>query len=193
MSALGFETIVFDVVDCKVYPLLTDAVGASPTYGAAVDVPGISQVSLNPSITSAELKGDARIIAVRGRLEKMEFQATYGKLSLAVLDTILGTSVVTAAGTTPNRSQTFTVGSPASSPYFRLEFQITDLDAGMGSLNVVLYKCTLTGGTLFQSQTDQFGQPSFQASAFALDGTALSVANLIASLKLNETAAPLSA
>lgn len=190
--ALATETVVFDVTDCKVYPLLTDTTGASPTYGAAVDVPGINEVSLEPNITSAELKGDARILAKKGRLDRLNFSATHGKLSLAVLDVIIGTTGLTASGSTPNQTQALTIASPASSPYFKIEFQVLDLDAGIGSLNVVLYKATLTGGTLFQTSSDNFGQPSFQAEAFSIDGTQDGIANIIAKITLNETAAALS-
>lgn len=189
---LSRETVVFDVTDAHVYPLLTDVVGASPTYGAAVDVPGISQVSLNPNITSAELKGDARVIARRGRIDRLQFQADYSKLSLAVLDTLLGSSTLTDTGTTPNQVSTLTLASPGSTVYFKFEFQVLDVDTGLGSLNVALFKCALTGGTLFQTSTDNFGKPTLQAEGIAIDGTIAGTVNPIATLALHETAAALS-
>jgi hypothetical protein len=197
VSNLSTETVVFDVSDCKVYPLLTDVTGASPTYGAAVDVPGIAQVSLEPNLTSAELKGDSRIIAKRGRVDRFNFSATYGKLSLDVLNTLLGSSTLNAQGTTPSRTQNLVIASPGSSPYFKLEFLIADVDEGIGSLNVILFKCLLTGGTLFQSSSDSFGQPSLQCEAIATNGGYTPpggslVTNPILALQLNETAANLS-
>lgn len=163
------SSVVFDVNDCKVYPLLTDVAGASPTYGAGVDVPGIASVTVNPNIVSAELKGDARVIAVRGRTDRLSFSGTYGKLSGDVMGIILGTSV-TDSGTTPNQLATFRLKSPASLPYFKIEFQILDVEEGIGDLRVVLYKCKLTGGTLLGTSSDNFGQPTFDADAIAING-----------------------
>jgi hypothetical protein len=178
--------------------LTSDAVGASPVYGAAIDVPGIAQVSLEPNLTSAELKGDSRIIAKRGRIDRFNFSATYGKLSLAVLDAILGSTTVNASGVTPNMVQSLVVASPGSSPYFKLEFLIADVDAGIGSLNVKLFKCLLTGGSLFQSSSDSFGQPTLQCEAIAMNGNytapgGSAVPNAIVALELHETTTNLSA
>jgi hypothetical protein len=167
-------SVVFDVNDAKVYPLLTDTAGASPTYGAGLDVPGIASVTVNPNIVSAELKGDARIIAVRGRTDRVSFSGTYGKLSGDVMGVILGSST-TDSGTTPNQLATFRLKSPAALPYFKIEFQIQDVEEGLGDLRVVLYKCKLTGGTLLGTSSDNFGQPTFDADAIAINGTLTNV------------------
>lgn len=167
---ISHSTVIFDVNDCWVYPLLTDVAGASPTYGAGKDVPGIAEVGVDPNIVTAELKGDARIIATKGRTDRLSFSATYGKLAGDVLAVILG-GTVTDAGTTPNQTSTMRLKSPAALPYFKVEFQIQDVDEGLGDLKVVLYKCKLTGGTLLGSSSDSFGQPSFDADCIAINGT----------------------
>lgn len=168
MVAAAHESVVFDVHDAKVYALLTDAAGASPTFGPAVDVPGIAEVSLDPNLVTAELKGDARVMAKKGRVDRYNFSGTYGKLDFDVLQIILATSIteVGTAGRTNARSK-----SPAPLPYFKLEFKIEDLDEGLGDLHCVLWKCQITGGTLLGSSSDNFGQPSFDAEAIALNGT----------------------
>lgn len=168
MAAPAHETVVFDVHDCKAYALLTDVAGASPTYGAAVDVPGIAEVGLDPNLVTAELKGDARVIAKKGRVDRYNFSGTYGKLDFDVLQVILATTTteVAAQNRTNARSK-----SPAPLPYFKLAFKIEDLDEGIGDLHVTLWKCQLTGGTLLGSSSDNFGQPSFDAEAIALNGT----------------------
>lgn len=171
---LAHASVIFDVVDAKVYPLLTDVAGASPTYGAGIDVPGIAAVTVNPNIVSAELKGDARVIATKGRTDRLTVSATYGRLSGDVLATILG-STTTDSGTTPNQLAAFRLKSPASLPYFKLEFQILDVEEGIGDLRVVLYKCKVTGGTLLGTSTDNFGQPTLDADAIALNGTLTNV------------------
>jgi hypothetical protein len=62
-------TVTYDVHDAAVAPMLTDASGGgAPTYGPWVDVPGIQQVSLDPELANAVLKGDARTIARKGKV-----------------------------------------------------------------------------------------------------------------------------
>lgn len=157
------ETTLYDVNDCKVYPLLTDVVGASPTYGAAVDVPGIANVSLDPNLVTAELKGDARVIAKKGKIDKFNVQATYGKLSLDVLKVILGGTVTSASG-----SAKYSFSGANKLTYFKIEFAIDD--AEVGQVVVRLHKAQLTGGTLLGQQTDQFGQPTMSLEGIPCEG-----------------------
>lgn len=146
------STVLYDVHDFKVYPLSTDT-GASPTYGTGVDVPGIAQVGLDPNFLTAELKGDAQIIAKRGRVDKFAISATYGKLSQDVLAVILGGTVTPGAS-----SSQWRLGGTNSLPYFKAAFAINDAD--VGSVIVTLFKAQITGGTLLSQQTDNFGQPT---------------------------------
>ena len=168
--AAATETVLFDVHDARVWPLLTDAVGASPTYGTGVDVVGINQVGVDPNLVTAELKGDATIIAKKGRLDRFNINATYGKLSTAVLDTILG-SVTTASGSGNNEVQTARFAGGTSLPYFKFAAQVQDVDTGLASLTIIVYKCQITGGSILGVQSDQFGQPNFTAEGIAIDGT----------------------
>lgn len=163
--AVGHETVVFDVDDCKVYQMLTDSsASANPTYGAAVDVPGIAEVSLEPNFVTAELKGDATVIAKKGRVDRMNVSATYGKVALDVLAVILGGSVVDGADTA-----TYELLGANSLPYFKIEFRISDVELGLGSVNVVLFKAQLTGGTLLGGSSDEFGQPTLQLEGIRTD------------------------
>jgi hypothetical protein len=160
--ALSHDTVVFDVHDFKVYSLLTDT-GASPTYGAAVDVPGIAEVSLEPNFVTALLKGDARVIARHGRIDTFQISATYGKVALDVLKVVLGGDV-DDAGTTPNQTVTWSLLGDNSLPYFKAEFKIEDLDPDLGDCHVRLWKAQLTGGTLLGGTTDEFSQPTMEIS-----------------------------
>lgn len=238
---LPHQTVMFDVHDCAVAPLIADRRGELPVYGDYVDVPGISEVGLDPNFVTAELKGDARVIAKKGRIDRMNFSGTYSKLDLDVQKVILGTRVTdlaevavdtiadvdttTASATlagaaadfplllvgrgvtgpgipegayiiavngdgsqatlseaaTATASITVTVlarvekvrsrlMSPAPLPYFKLAFKIEDVELGLGDLHVVCYKSQVTGGSLIGSSSDNFGQPSFDAEAIALEG-----------------------
>lgn len=168
--AAATETILFDVHDARVWPLLTDAVGASPTYGTGVDVVGINQVGIDPNLVTAELKGDATVIDKRGRLDRFNVNATYGKLSTSVLDTILA-STTTLAGSGSTETATARFAGGTSLPYFKFACQVQDVDLGLASLTVIVYKCQVTGGSLLGQQSDQYGQPNFTAEGIAINGT----------------------
>ena len=162
--AAAHESVVYDVHDFKVYALTADT-GSNPTYGAAVDVPGIAEASMDPNFLTAELKGDARIIAKKGRIDKMTLSATYGKVSLDVQEVVSGGET---SDVDTDHARWRLLGDN-SLPYFKAEFKIDDVDTGLGSVIVVLYKCQLTGGTLVTGQTDEFGQPTLELEAIPLE------------------------
>ena len=151
------ETVIYDVEDFKVALMLTDTTGA-PTYAPVIDVPGIGEVSMDPNIVTAELKGDARVIAKKGRIDKFNFSATYGKLSLDALEVFVGGDVTDAVG-----SAEWEFGGTNSLNNFKAMFRI--LDADVASVKVTAYKCTVTGGSLLSQSSDNFGQPSIDFEA----------------------------
>lgn len=166
------SAITFDVADCKISPLTADPTGGTTTWGTAVDVPGITEVSLEPNFITNELKGDGgAVLSKKGRIDRLNFSATYGELSQDVLKTLLGGSV------TPGGSGSAETGSlpltDASLPYFKVQFLITDLETGgdaLAAVHVSLSKCQLTGGTLVSGSTDTFNQPTFTAEAIKPKG-----------------------
>lgn len=164
---VAHDSVYFDVHDFKVYPMLTDTTGASasPTYGAAVDVPGIADVSMDPNLVTAELKGDAKIIAKKGRIDKVTMKATYGKLSLDVLDVVMEGTLTDNGSTSAN----FRVLGTNSLPYFKAAFTIDDVELGLGSLQCTVHKAQITGGTLVTSKTDEFGQPTLEIEGIACE------------------------
>lgn len=160
--AANKSTITFDVHDCKVYAVSADETG-SITYGAAVDVPGIQEVTLEPNFVTAELKGDGKVLAKKGKVDRLNFSGTYSEMSLDVLAVIFGGSVSTGGtGSSETAAYEFT---GQSLPYFKIEFLISDLESDLEELVVVLNKCQITGGTLVNGSTDNFGTPSFTAEA----------------------------
>lgn len=182
--AAGHSTVVYDVEDFKVYKMLTDgAASAAPTYGAAVDVPGIAEVSLEPNFVTAELKGDATIIAKKGRVDRVQVSATYGKVAIDVLDVVLGGTITDAAG-----SAEWLLEGANSLPYFKAEFRIADVELGLGSVNVKVFKAQLTGGTLLGGSSDQFGQPTLQLEGIRTDSD-----DKMVSVTLNTTLTALTA
>lgn len=184
--AANNSTISFDVQDCKVYPVTADAAGGI-TYGAAVDVPGIQEVSVEPNFISVELKGDGKVLAKKGKVDRLNFSATYSELSLPVLATIFGGTLnLSGAGAAETVEYEFDGGSL---PNFKIEFLVNDLESDLAEMKFVLNKCQITGGTIFSGSTDNFSTPSFDAEAILPTATGLGFGTVV----LLETAAGLSA
>ena len=184
--AANNSTISFDVQDCKVYPVTTDIAGGI-TYGAAVDVPGIQEVSVEPNFISVELKGDGKVLAKKGKVDRLNFSATYSELSLPVLATIFGGTVATA-GSGAAEEATYEFDGD-SLPNFKIEFLVSDLESDLAEMRFVLNKCQITGGTIFSGSTDNFSTPSFDAEAILPIASGLGFGKIF----LLETAAGLSA
>ena len=167
------SAITFDVKDCKISAVSADASGSATTYSASVDVPGITEVSLEPNFITNELKGNGGVVlAKKGKIDRLNFSCTYGELSLKVLEVLLG-KTVTEAGTGTGETATLAMDD-TSLPYFRVQFLIDDLQTSGDSLAEVivqLQKCQLTGGSLVSGSTDTFNQPNFTAEAIKPAGT----------------------
>jgi len=160
--AANNSTITFDVHDCKVYPVTADASGGI-TYGAAVDVPGIQEVSVEPNFISVELKGDGKVLAKKGKIDRLNFSATYSELSLPVIAVLFGGSVTTGgAGAAETAAYSF---DGDSLPNFKIEVLVNDLESDLAEMIFVLNKCQITGGTIMSGSTDNFSTPSFDAEA----------------------------
>jgi len=158
------STITFDVADCKVYPLLTDT-DAGVTYGDAVDVPGIQEVTVEANFVTAELKGDGgKVLAKKGKIDRLNFSATYSELSLLVMSVIYGGGI-TSDGVAPDGEISSYSFNSRSLPYFKVEFLINDIESDLAEIAMVLDKCQVTGGSIMGGSTDNFGQPKFDAEA----------------------------
>jgi hypothetical protein len=166
MTAPPKETVTYDVHDAAVRKMLTDASGGTATYGPWVDVPGIQSVSLDPEFASAILKGDARTIARKGKVDSFTASFQYGVLSLDVLDVLIE-ATMTSSGTGAAETHKFRVKGDNQLPYFEAAFAIEDVSVGLAAVHVSLYKAQVTGGSLFGQSTDEFGNRSFAVSGIA--------------------------
>lgn len=167
-TATPRETVLFDIQDFKIQPLIGDdpTVGA-PVYGDVYDVPGIAQVQVSPTFVTAELKGDAKVLARKGRTTGFTINATYSLLSLDVLSILFGGSIADTSPTSGDQVD-WTLNGTNELPYFLASFIIEDVSTGIGDCTCVLYKCQVTGGDLFNQQTDNFGQHQLQIATIPL-------------------------
>lgn len=190
MGTLPEATIIYDVQQFKVYPTVGPDIvgGASPTYGPGVALQGIADANFTPNLITAELKGDGgRVISKLGRTDRFNLSATYGRLGLDGLSIMLG-GVLTDIGTGAAEVLDWSITMPNLLPYFKVEFTVIDTDDAIGSVNVVLYKCSLKSATFMDSKTDAYGQPKIDLEAIALVST-----GLVGDIKFYATPAPLSA
>lgn len=170
MPAPSHQTVTFDVHDAGIAVLLTDPVTGSPTYDTWTDIPGISQAGVDPEFVSAELKGDAKVLARKGKTSGFTVNLTYSVLSLDVQKALFG-GTITDTTTVGTESAKYSLLGTNSLPYFKLAFAVQDLTTGAATLHVVLHKCQVTGGSLFDQQTDEFGTRSVQVSAIPTTST----------------------
>ena len=188
------SAITFDVKDCKVYTVTADASGGATTFGSAVEVPRIQEVSLEPNFITNELKGDGGVVlAKKGKIDRLNFSCTYSELSLPVLNVLLG-QVGTAAGSSGTFTQTLPLDD-TSLPYFMIAVLMDDLqhsaDDEPATVVLTLQKCQLTGGSLLGGSTDSFSSPTFTAEAILPYGYAVSTTVRMGDIEIAETAATL--
>lgn len=187
--AASTSAITFDVKDCAVYAHTADTASSPTTFGSAVDVPGIQEVSLEPNFITNELKGDGGVVlAKKGKIDRLNFSCTYGELSMLVLEVLLGATKATS-GTGDAEVADLAI-TDASLPYFKIGFLIDDLQTSgdaLATVLVTLQKCQLTGGSLVSGSTDSFNTPNFTAEAIKPAGDPIRFGNI----SFAETAASL--
>jgi hypothetical protein len=162
------ESIIFSVHDMKVYELtaLGDA-DTDPTYGTAVDVPGVNEVGLDPEISNAILRGDGRVIDSRSSLDQLTLSFQYAKLSPAVLAVIDGGTVQT--GTGPSEGITrYVRESDDRLGRWAFAALISEVDNPGGAAKLYGYLCTASGGSLFGASDSEHGEPSFDATVIGI-------------------------
>jgi len=160
------RSIVFSVHDLKLYPI-TDPGDAStdPTYGTPVDVPGVSEVTLEPSISEEMLRGDGRIIDSRSVLDALSLSFTYGKLDPTVLAVLDGGTVSVNTGTTTTR---YVRNGTDLIPSFGFAALVSEVDNPGGAAKIYGYNAKINGGSLFGASDNSYNEPSFDAQVIPL-------------------------
>jgi len=164
--AFDKETFVYGVQDCKIAALMDDS-GMSPTYGSAIDVPGIQEIEVSYNIESKELKGDDVVLDKRTTINSIGIDVTHAKISLDALGALLG-GTVSASGTTPNRTFTYRQGGGQPN-YFKLSAKVVQVDEDGADMHFVMYKCKVTDFSMGATGED-YKTISFSAEAIPCAG-----------------------
>jgi len=130
--ALAATTLPYGLRDVKIRPI--DAAG---TVGASVDLPVARTLSFTEAEDYEELRGDDKVVAIRGKGPKIEWELESGGIALAAHKVLVG-GTTTAAGVTPNASLALKKLVTDARPYFQAEGQAIS-DSG-GDFHVLLYK-----------------------------------------------------
>lgn len=134
------------------------------TLGSAVDLPASRTLSFSEAEEFEELRGDDKLIAVRGKGPTISWDLEAGGISLASYAVIAGGASV-ASGTTPNQKVTYSKLGSDVRPYFQAEGQaISDIG---GDFHAVLYKLRANGdiegeladGSFWLTQASGIGLP----------------------------------
>lgn len=133
------ESGLLGLDDVKIFEQTADTT-SSLTYGSAIDVPGMQNLSLSPNYINKPLMQDEEIDGYYTKLQSIYWSFANAKVDLEVLNILEGGSLATT-GTTPNEKHTFTVYDTSVPKYFKMEGQIKYSTDAIGDFHLVLYKC----------------------------------------------------
>ncbi|MFF7313343.1 phage tail protein [Streptomyces sp. NPDC008137] len=96
--AISRVTKLYAVEDAKIFPLISDPEGGTPSYGAGIDVPGIKSMEISGDVEVKELRGDNGLLDSDATISNISVSYPHAKLSLDVLVALID-STVTDSGT----------------------------------------------------------------------------------------------
>lgn len=167
------RSVVFSVHDMKLYPLTDEGdESTDPTYGTAIDVPGVSEVALDEEITEAILRGDGKVIDVRTVLESLSLSFTYGYLVPEVLAALDGGTAEVGAGGSAGTTRYVRDASDLI-PSWGFAALVSEVTNPGGAAKVYGYNAKINGGSLFGASDNEHGEPEFEARVIGVPKGAL--------------------
>lgn len=160
----------------------TDASGSTTLDTASVDLPNMQTLSFSETEEYTELRGDDRVVAIRGQGSLVEWELEAGGLDFRAWEILTG-GVVILTGIAPNRKWTLRKRSTGTRPYFRLEGRVIS-DSG-GDVHCVIYRCRAN-----DTVEGEFADGEFFISSASGQGLPLldEANDLIYDMVINETA-----
>lgn len=111
---------------------------SADTPGTKVDLPVAQTLSFAEAEEFQELRGDDKVVAIRGRGPKVSWELEAGGISLQAY-AVIGGGTLSLTGVTPNQIRKVNKKVTDARPYFYMEGQVIS-DSG-GDFHAVLYKC----------------------------------------------------
>lgn len=158
---------VFGVKDLKILPLSTDVAGSAPTYGAAIDIPGIKSLKMSKNISEKESKGDEKVLDTETTFQYLDISWENAEVPLDAIVAIEGTAAVSQTTGTPNTASVIESGDDESG-YFQIQCK-AKRGSNVADVGVQIYKVR---GTLSYDFTgEDFVVCSFKGKGIPCKGT----------------------
>lgn len=151
LSANGPWT--FGIEDCKVAAWVGDG-----TYGTAVDVPGIKNITIEAETTNGEQDGDDMLVAVASKVRAGNVTITKARLSFEVLNIMLNQPIQSSSS---HKAMKIT---SRKTRYFGLIARIDEAE-GDGDVHIFVPKVKLLTGLTFNFAFGEFTSPEMTAKA----------------------------
>lgn len=169
--------------DTKITPYTT---AAAITLSTLVDVPNARTLSFSEAEDFEELRGDDKVIAIRGKGASVEWEMEHGGISLAAYKAMAGGTLATT-GVSPLQVTTYTKKVTDSRPYFKAEGQ--SINDNGGDFHTILYRSKAS-----DKLEGEMGDGSFwltKASGASLPCLITGKEDTLYEFLINETVAPI--
>ncbi len=173
------NALPFGIRDTKVTPYTTDA---STTLGTGSDAPNARTLSFEEAEDYEELRGDDKVVAIRGLGATVEWEMEHGGISIPAYKNMNGGTTATT-GTTPAQITTYTKKVTDTRPYFKAEGQSMS-DMG-GDFHAILHRARASGGISGELSDGAFWLTS--ASGVAIPARLTGKEDVLYEFVLNET------
>ena len=177
------NALPFGIRQTKITPFTTPA---GTTLGTGQLNPNARNMSFEEAEDYEELRGDDKVVAIRGLGATVEWEMENGGINVPAFRLINGGTVATT-GTTPAQVTTYTKKFTDERPYFKAEGRaISDLG---GDFNVALLRARASEGVTGELADGAFWLSG--ASGVALPSLLTGKIDVLYEFVLNETAVPL--
>lgn len=183
--ALSDSALPYGLRDVKITPYTTALL---TTLATPIDFPYGRTFSFSEAEDFEELRGDDKLIAVRGKGADVEWELEGGGMSFEAMAAMYG-GTVEESGTTPNITRTWQKKVTDERPYFKVEGQAIS-DSG-GDVHCIVDRCRAT-----EDLEGEMGDGSFwltTAGGRALPSLQTGREDVLYEFIHNETATPIPA
>lgn len=115
----------------------TDASG-SVLDSTSIDLPNAQTLSFSETEEFQELRGDDRVVAIRGQGAQVEWELEAGGMDFRAWEILTGGTVI-LTGIAPNRKWTLRKRATDARPYFRMEGRV--ISESGGDIHGIIYRC----------------------------------------------------
>jgi hypothetical protein len=173
------EALPFGIRNTKV----TGYTNSTTLEGASTDMPNARTLSFSEAEEYEELRGNDKVVAIRGKGATVEWEMENGGISIPAFAKMNGGTTGTT-GVTPNQITTYTKKVTDARPYFKAEGQSMN-DLG-GDFHAVLYRARASEGIEGELADGAFWLTG--ASGLALPALISGKIDVLYDFVLNETA-----